>query len=303
MRSCLRVPRLFVPQEYERWVAPACDVTPSYFERASLSSGATAFCCMVPDFFRGEREEEGEEEDRFLIMRDKMYAALEAGDLVRLGRGLLLVSRETSHGLRRGVLAAIDLEEVREEGAVRLTTETYEPLVASRAQERKHALLELPHTLLCYRDRRDKLLRSAEQNDALEEVYEISTPWCKLSAQFIPAFAAEETLHDLIHYGDKFFGVLDGNHTLAAARRQWEWVKQSISPAEARNHPARFTLAEFVNFYDPAVVFEDKIGGGVIPKEEILSVWKSGKRLPAKSTGPCEADRRCTLEAREITYD
>ena len=42
---------------------------------------------------------------------------------------------------------------------------------------------------------------------------------------------------------------------MAAAKAYWEEVKQTLTEEERRYHPARFTLVEFVNLYDEAIVF------------------------------------------------
>lgn len=50
--------------------------------------------------------------------------------------------------------------------------------------------------------------------------------------------------------------VGDGNHSLAAAKKWWDMLKQSLSAEDRRNHPARYALCEVVNIYDEAMLFE-----------------------------------------------
>ncbi len=300
MKSCVRVPRLYVPRDYESWVSPACDAPADLFQPLSGENGVSARDCIVPDFLRGNGEEK-----LFEKMRESMYTALENGDIERLDRGLLLVRRQTSHGVRRGLLANIDLEEFSPEGGstIRLSTETDEALVRSRLKEREAAVLEFPHTLLCYRDKRDKLMRALEEEE-LAPVYDIQTPLCSVQGELVYDFISDEVLHDLMKYADPCFGVLDGNHTLVAAKLHWEQVKTKISVEEARNHPARFTLAEFVNLCDPAVVPASAANGAPAKKDELLAMFKANKKLPAKSLLPGSVrDVRCSLEGRDISYD
>lgn len=300
MKSCIRIPRLFVPQDQEEWVSPACDAPADLFQPLSGEERVSARDCIVPDFLRG-----GGEEAQFEKMRENMYAALENGEIERLERGCLLVRRKTSHGERKGILANIDLEEFAPEGGgtIRLSTETDSALVQSRLKEREYAVLEFPHTVLCYRDKRDKLMRALEEEE-LAPVYDFQTPLCSMQGEFIYDFIAEEVVHDLMKYADPCFGVLDGNHALVAAKLHWEQVKAHISAQEARNHPARFTLVEFVNLCDPAVVPVSAQNGAPAKKEELLAMFKADKKLPAKSLalgGVREA--RCSFEGREISYD
>lgn len=64
------------------------------------------------------------------------------------------------------------------------------------------------------------------------------------------------TLLDGMGKDPLFLAVGDGNHSLATAKAYWEEVKTHLSPAEQKNHPARFALAEIVNIHDPALLFE-----------------------------------------------
>lgn len=298
MRSCVRIPRLFVPRDYESWVAPACDAPADLWEPLSGEGSVSARDCVIPDFLRGSGEEA-----QFEKMRENMYAALENGDIERLERGFVLVRKKTSRGERRGLLVCVDLEAVSEEGGVRLSTETDPALLRSRMKERERAVLEFPHTLLCYKDKRDRLMRALEEEE-LAPLYEFHTPLCSLKGEFVYDFIAEEIIPDLMKFADPCFGVLDGNHTLATAKRHWEEVKTRIKESEAKNHPARFTLAELVNLYDPAVQLSEAASGAPIKKDEFSAMLKAGKKLPVKGLslgGPREA--RCSLEGREISYD
>ncbi len=297
MKSCIRVPRLFVPKYYEAWVSPACDAPADLWEPLSGTDALSARDCILPDFLRG-----GGEEKQCEKLRENMYAALENGDIERIERGFLLVRRTTSRGERKGLLAAVDLEAFGEGDAVRPMTETDPVLVRSRANERANALLEFPHTVICYRDKRDKLMRALSEEE-LAPLYDFRTPLCEAKADFIDRFLAADVAHELMRYADPCFGVLDGNHTMAAAKLHWEKVKAGLSEAEAKNHPARFTLAEFVNLYDPAVVPVRAESGVPVKKEELVSMLKANKRLPAKSLSLGAREARCSLEGREIAYD
>jgi uncharacterized protein (DUF1015 family) len=48
----------------------------------------------------------------------------------------------------------------------------------------------------------------------------------------------------------------DGNHSLATAKSHWEHLKQTLSEAEIKTHPARHALVEIVNIYDKGLHFE-----------------------------------------------
>lgn len=285
MKSCLRIPRLFLPEEgFETWC-----VVPE----KEGSEGAAG--CL----FRG-----GSADAELLAkLRENMFSALTEGTISRLYRGMVLVKRTYALGVRKGLLAACDLEEYAPQGSktamIRATSETDPALVQELAKVRAASPLEIPHAVLCYRDKKAKILRALEEEE-LEKLYDFS-PRAeeRLEGFFIPDYISAEVIEDLCRYADPCFGVLDGDHALAAAKLRWEELKKEISEREALNHPARFFLAEFVDLSDPAVSVERE--GCLMKKEELLSLWKTGKRLPAHSlrlTAP-----RFPMEAREISYD
>lgn len=261
MKTCIRVPRVFLPREnYESWAILACDRFDhdrEYWRRAVERVGIkpSALSCIVPDVYLDE-----DDTTLFREARENQYEYLENGKIERLNRGMILLRRETSYGLRRGILANIDLEEYSPESdknfGIRATTETLPSLVESRMKLREASVLEFPHTVLLYRDKKDKLLRSLD--DDWELLYDTQLPESggKITAYFIPDADAAYVVHDLIARADPCFAVADGNHSLAGAKAHWEEIKKSLSPAEARNHPARFLLAEFVNVMEESVVFE-----------------------------------------------
>ena len=52
------------------------------------------------------------------------------------------------------------------------------------------------------------------------------------------------------------FAVGDGNHSLAAAKRWWEQLRETLTPEKREAHPARYALAELCNIQEPALDFE-----------------------------------------------
>lgn len=260
MKNCIRVPRVFLPRDnFESWAVCAGDRFSrdrTYWEDVERRrrEKPTAFSCIVPDVYLHE-----EEETRIREARENQYALLEKGEIERLNRGMILVRRMTTKGLRQGIVANIDLEEFSfsEKGAsIRSTSETIDKLVEARMKQREASVLEFPHTVLLYRDKKDKLLKSLDNDYEVLYEAELWEEGGKITAQFIPESEAVFLAHDLMARADPCFVVADGNHTLAAAKANWEEVKKTLSAAEAKNHPARFTLAEFVNGMDETVSFE-----------------------------------------------
>lgn len=260
MKSCIRVPRVFLPREnYESWGAPPCSYSfeRSFWEDFARGLGETpsVYHCLVPDAFSGE------EEERIQEARENMYEYLESGALERLNRGMIYTVRTSASGAaRRGILASVDLEEVSFEGekgaSVRSALETIPEVVQSRMRAREAFVLEFPHVVLLYRDKKDKILRALD--DELELLFDVplGSDGGRLVSRYIPEEDSILLAHDLIARADPCFLVADGAHELAGAKAHWEEIKRTISPSEARNHPARYLLAEFVNGLDEALAFE-----------------------------------------------
>lgn len=262
MRNCLRIPRIYLPRKgFKKWAVIACDQFTSdraYWKRVARTVGdaPSALSFILPEVYLGESDEERIEE-----IHESMYAALENDWMRKLDRGCVLVKRTTKTGTRRGILICVDLEEYSAENGdktalVRATEEVVPSRLPPRVALRRGAVLEFPHAMLFYRDKKDKLMRALEGED-LEKLYgfDLMEHGGSVEGYFIPEYLAADVARELMGKADPCFAVADGNHTIAAAKAYWEEIKPKLSAAEQRNHPARFTLVEFVNVFDEAIVF------------------------------------------------
>lgn len=260
MKSCIRVPRVFLPRDnLETWAVPACDshaYDRNFWERVAQATGGapSALSCILPDVYLGDEDEARRKE-----VCESMYAHLESGVLERLNRGMIYVERETKYGQRRGIVANVDLEEFSPEGGkgamICAAEETLPELVEARCALRRQAVMEFPHAVLLYRDKKDKVLRALAPD--LEELYNITLfGGDRIRACFIPDEESQYVAQDLLARADPCFVVADGTHSLAAAKKHWEEIKQPLSDGERRNHPARFFLAEFVNVFEEGLALE-----------------------------------------------
>lgn len=261
MRNCIRIPRIFIPREgFQQWSVIACDQHTSdrgYWERVAREVGdaPSTLRLILPEVYLGEDDEE-----RIKQIHEQMYEALESEQIVKLNRGLILVERTTASGVRRGIVAAIDLEAYTtaygESSPIRPSEEVVPSRLPPRIAVRRGAPLEFPHAIVFYRDKKNKVMRELLEEE-LEKLYdfELMEGGGHLKGYFIPEFIAADVAQELHTRGEPCFAVADGNHSVAAAKAYWEEIKPKLTAAELRNHPARFTLVELVNVYDPAVVF------------------------------------------------
>ena len=261
MRSCLRIPRIFIPRDGKtEWSVIASDrylQDRTYWERVETRVGdsPSTLRFILPEFFRDEADGE-----RLKLLRENMYIALEEDHLVKLTRGFVLTERVLPAGVRRGIVAAIDLEayssEHGERAPVRAAEEIDRAAMKAHLEARKIAPLEFPHAVALYRDKRDKVMRGLLKED-LEQLYdfELMEGGGRVRGFFIPDYIAHDVALELQSRGD-CLAVIEANDAVAAAKAHWEVLKSTIPEGERRNHPARFTLVELVNAYSEAVAME-----------------------------------------------
>ena len=261
MRSCIRIPRILLPEGgFEKWSVIACDQFTSdreYWKRVEkiVGDAPSTLNMILPEAFLGE-----DDEARIREIHENMYAALEKEQITKLNRGCVLCERTTNSGVRRGLVAAIDLEAYTsgkgEVSPIRSSEAVVPSRLPARVAVRRGAPLEFPHAMLFYKDKKNKILRKllAEDPEVLYD-FDLMEGGGHLKGYFIPEFMAEEAVKAMYGKDDPSFAVADGNHSVAAAKAYWEEVKKDLSEEEKISHPARCTLVELVNLYDDAVEF------------------------------------------------
>lgn len=261
MKSCFRIPRLLLPQkqaDMEKWAvisAHAFSSDRSYWERISRIVGNTpsTLGMILPAVYLGEEDEERQKE-----IRENMYAALETDTLEKFVRGFVLTVRETAAGLRRGIVAAIDLEDFtsgrNEMSPIRPASETDAARVQALLKLRRSTPIELAEAVVLYRDKRDRVIKSLKRED-LERVYDfdLMEGGGHIAGFFLPEYISQELILDLNDRSDPCFAVAEGGEAVAAAKAHWDEVKLGLSLDERKNHPARFCLVELQNLCDDAV--------------------------------------------------
>ena len=261
MKSCIRIPRILLPRKgYRKWSVIACDQFTSdraYWERVARNTGGapSSLRFILPEVYLGE-----EDEERIRDIHASMYTALEDEWMYKLDRGFVLTERTTTSGTRRGIVACIDLEAYTcgagESSPIRSSEEVVKDRLPPRVALRRGAVLEFPHAIVFYRDKKDRAMHFLEEEE-LERLYDfdLMEGGGHLTGYFIPEDIAAEIIPDLQGKGEPSFAVADGNHSVAAAKAYWEEIKADMPERESRSHPARFMLVELVNIYDKAVIF------------------------------------------------
>lgn len=272
----IHVPDILVPKkeiDLKKWAVVACDQFTSqrnYWEEVDtyVGSAPSTLRLVFPEVYL----EDGDEAERIDSIKTHMHRYLEQELFKEYPESFFLVHRQVGKGPGRwGLLVALDLEEYDYHSSSRSLIRATEGTILSRIPPRKlirhDAPLEIPHILVLINDQHRLVIEPLIADiDKFPLVYqtELMQGGGTVTAYQI---AQEETFRALSLAFRKLYGALDhtnallfamgdGNHSLATAKSCWEDVKQQLSESERKHHPARFSLVELENIYDPALVFE-----------------------------------------------
>ena len=263
------------------WSVIACDQftsEPEYWAAAEARAAEkpSTLSLMLPEAWLHTARADGADGR----IADTMRRYLAEGVFQTVPDSFIYVERTLSDGrVRRGLVAALDLEQYDFTGtqrtSVRSTEGTVEERLPPRVNIRRSAPLEMPHTLLLMDDRTDSVLSLAEKaKNALEKVYDFDlmlggghiAGW-RVSGETKAAVQSaldaldnaalqREKYGDAAENGKLTFAVGDGNHSLAAAKRFWEEKRETLPENERETDPARFALVEIENIHEPSLDFE-----------------------------------------------
>jgi len=270
MYNALHTAEILLPNKHvdlSKWAVVACDqftAQPEYWQRAQALAGdaPSALNLVLPEVWLDQSDA------RIPSIRRAMDRYLADGTLIPAVKdGFVLVQRQTSAGVRPGLVAALDLDEYDYDGGkpglIRATEGTVLERVPPRAKVRAGARVELPHVMMLIDDPGMTVIEPLlDKRDALRPLYDFDL---MLSGGHIRGWAVEgedargvfEAMDALNAKSDGLlYAVGDGNHSLAAAKRCWKEISEDLTPAERERHPARYALVELVNLATPALVFE-----------------------------------------------
>lgn len=287
MPADIMLPAASVPME--TWSCVACDQftsEPEYWEKAEeTAAGApSALRLILPEYDLANSDIRVPEIHR--AMREYLSEGLLE---TAVKGGFVLCERRTEHGVRTGLIGAVDLEQYSYEkgtaSPVRPTEQTITSRLPPRLVIRRGAPVELTHIMLLIDDPGDLVLGPLKAEKAsLRKLYdfELMMGGGHLTGYAVERTAALEGVRSALDSLKEKAGpegillaVGDGNHSLATAKAYWEEIKASLTPEERQNHPARFALCEAVNLYDPALLFEPihRIISG-IDRFTLMAEWK-----------------------------
>ena len=281
--SIVRPADILLPKvkDMTAWSVVACDQFTSqreYWDAAEQRVGEapSALRLMLPEAWLGTAKADGAE----ARIAAAMEAYLAQGVFTEEKDCFIYLERTQADGrVRRGLVAALDLDAYDfapgSRAPVRSTEGTVEDRLPPRIRIRSGAALEMPHAMVLMDDRDDRVMGMLESSThRMKKVYDFDlmlggghlTGWRVSGALAETVQAALDSLGEeklqREKYGDAAangpltLAMGDGNHSLAAAKRWWEQLRETLSPWERETHPARCALVELVNIHDTALDFE-----------------------------------------------
>lgn len=246
-----------------RWSVIACDQFTSeneYWEETEKTVGTapSALRLILPELYLGK-----DDEGRI----DAIHAAMDdyKANVLKVHKDAMIYLRRTcpTGKVREGLVGKIDLEAYDyNKGAktpIRATEGTVLERIPPRVRVRRGASLELPHVMLLIDDADNRLFSLlGEKKGAPAYAFSLMQGGGAVEGFFLDKDTQEQALSvldSLDGHDGLVFAVGDGNHSLASAKAYYEELKQELGEA-AKNHPARYALAEIVNIHSEALVFE-----------------------------------------------
>lgn len=276
--SVIKKQHIYLPKrhlDHSKWAVIASGQfsgDKEYWDKLSgyVAGNPSALDLVLPDIFLGS-----EKAQKIKSILKSMRLFYENGILEDAGVCMILVNRSTSvHKKRLGIMLAVDLEEFEcKEGTaplIRPSEGTISERIPPRLEVRRDAVFELPHIVLFYDDREEKIAEKLfEKRETLEKVYDFDLNMqgghlcgykIKNVDEIIKKFEAllqPEYLQRTFNMTSPLlFVVGDGNHSLTSAKAHWNNVKTFLSEEEKINHPARFALVEAINIHDEGIEFK-----------------------------------------------
>ena len=229
--------------------------------------------------------------------------AAEQGVFYECKDSFIYVERTLEDGsVRQGLVGVIDLEDFDYHAGsvslIRPTERTVEERIPARLRIRSNALLELSHVLLLCDDDEFSLIEPfSREKDTLTRLYDfdLMQGGGHIAGWLVDGRRAELLRGSLDAYYDRkaaemagtppiYFAVGDGNHSLAAAKANYERLKELAVSAASADHPAgteesaaaqnctgtscaaesleesvrlaRYAMVELVNIRSESMVFE-----------------------------------------------
>jgi hypothetical protein len=280
----LGVPDILLPKsgtDLSRWAVIACDQftsEPEYWRKVEefVGEAPSALNLIYPEVYLGEAQADS----RIARIRRHMSLYLQ-GEIFAEALGFIYVERRTGSGVRKGLMACLDLDHYDfnrgSKSLIRATEGTILSRIPPRIKIREGAPLEIPHIMVLIDDAENTVIGPlTAQKARLKKLYdfELMMGSGRVSGYRVEDASLEKGVVGSLQaladpkvfvqkYGLKrgtpvlLYAMGDGNHSLATAKAIWEKTKEKTKEKDKlKRSPLRHALVELVNLHDQALVFE-----------------------------------------------
>lgn len=265
----IRPCNILIPNPYadiRKWAVVACDQYTSeekYWKDLSeyVDNEPSALDLIFPEVYLNKIDNQKKIKD----INNNMDKLLKANFFSEYKKSYVFVERETSTGVRLGLVGAIDLEAYdfnRDDTLIRASEKTVKERLPIRVKIRENAALELSHIVLLIDDQKKTLLEElAKRKYSFKRLYDFDL---NMNGDNIKAYLIndDKTIKEIEEKFDNLVDdnllalVGDGNHSLASAKMHYENLKTKLSKEKAENNMARYAMVEIENIYDDAMQFD-----------------------------------------------
>ena len=277
----IQIPEVLLPipqVDPGKWAIIACDQftsQPAYWQKAEALVGdsPSTLRMIYPEVYLNGSYDQKRIDNIHITMQEYLREAY-----LKPYQGFIYVERSSNDRVRRGLIAALDLEQYDfrpgSKSMIRATEGTIMERIPARIQVRNKAILEVPHTLVLIDDPENTVLEALTQaKHRMKPLYDLDlmlgsghlSGWLVDQPDLeMGVIKALKRLAQPEHFTRRYavssdqpvmlYAVGDGNHSCAAAKVMWDNLKSQ--PGISPQHPARYALVEIENLQDNSLCFE-----------------------------------------------
>ncbi len=249
--------------DMKKWSVVACDQYTSqkeYWDRVKeyTKDSPSTFNLIFPEAYLKDNDIASVA----AYIAENMQDYIDKGIFNEYKNSLIYVKRTFKNGsVRNGLVGCVDLEYYDyspcSKSKIRATEATVEDRLPPRVALRQNASLELPHILMLINDEKDVVLGKFKTTPLEQKLYDFELMEDGGHIEGYLISETESVISSIESLGtNPLIAVGDGNHSLAAAKKNWNKIKESLACDATTSHPARYALCEIVNLYEDSLVFE-----------------------------------------------
>lgn len=173
--------------------------------------------------------------------------------------GFVYVKRQTTTGVRNGIMMCIDLKHVGQGEAFVPSEEYCEERVQVMKDIRKDSTMEMTHIIMFANDKDGVMFgHDSEYTDDKEKIYDVQLmeDGGRLRGYDLKGekvYMVADAMEELLKQEGPTLVCAAGNDALMAAKNFYDELEKDFGEKLLRDHPLRYVLVEVVNIHDDEV--------------------------------------------------